>query len=67
MVVDEADVRRVVSEVTGIPSEKLSAGSAGRLAVLDDALRALLVGQEEAVAAVAATIKSLRLGLFQVG
>lgn len=47
--VDEADVLQVVSDATGIPTAKLSAGSAASLAGLEQVLAQVVVGQQEAV------------------
>ncbi len=54
---------RVIELWTGIPAAKVQEGELGRLARLEDALREKVVGQDEAVAAVAAAIRRSRVQL----
>ncbi len=57
------DVAAVLSDRTGIPLGTLTEGEAQRLARLEDTLRRRVVGQEEAVSAVARAIRRSRAGL----
>ncbi|HIS67716.1 MAG TPA: ATP-dependent Clp protease ATP-binding subunit, partial [Candidatus Scatomorpha merdipullorum] len=61
--VTERDVAAVVSEWTGVPAESVTAGEAGRLLSLEEALRRRVTGQDEAVSAVASAIRRSRAGL----
>lgn len=54
--VSEAEVAQVISRWTGIPVEKLVEGEREKLLHLDDALHERVIGQEEAVQAVADAI-----------
>ncbi len=56
-------VATVLSEWTGIPVADLTADERRRFAQMEEALRARVVGQDRAVAAVAAAIKQARAGL----
>ena len=57
------DVARVVSDWTGIPAARLSEEESGRLLKLEEALHRRVVGQEEAVRAVARTVRRGRTGM----
>ncbi len=57
------DVVAVLAEWTGIPITELTVDEKRRLATLNDALRARVLGQEHAVRIVADTIKTARAGL----
>ena len=61
--VTEEDVARVVSRWTGIPITKLLESEAQKLAKLDEELKKFVVGQDEAVDAVARAIRRARAGL----
>ncbi len=54
---------KVIELWTGIPASKVQEDELGRLAHLEDALRAKVIGQDEAVAAVAAAIRRTRVQL----
>ncbi len=58
-----ADVEAVVAMWTGIPVEQLSRQEQERLRHLEEALHRRLVGQEEAVSAVARAVRRSRVGL----
>ncbi len=62
-VVEEADVRRVVSEVTGIPLARLEESESRRLLNMEKELHANIVGQDEAVKAVSSAIRRSRAGI----
>ncbi|NLO21085.1 MAG: ATP-dependent chaperone ClpB [Syntrophomonadaceae bacterium] len=61
--VDEEDIARVVSRWTGIQVSRLLAGEKEKLMHLDDILHNRVIGQHEAVAAVADAVLRSRSGL----
>ena len=56
-------IASVVAQWTGIPVETVTKGEARRLLGLENELRARVVGQDQAVAAVSAAIRRSRVGL----
>jgi len=63
MVVGERDIAELVSKWTGIPTGRLLEGEGERLVHMEDSLHERLIGQEEAVVAVAEAIRRSRSGL----
>lgn len=63
LVVTEEDIAEVVSQWTKIPVKKLAESESMRLNRLEETLHKRVVGQEEAVSAVARSIKRGRVGL----
>ena len=61
--VSENDVAGVVADWTGIPVQQLTEGESARLQRLEKILHKRVVGQEEAVAAVAKAVRRSRVGL----
>jgi ATP-dependent Clp protease ATP-binding subunit ClpB len=61
--VDEEDIADVVSRWTGIPISKLLEGEMKKLLALEDELHRRVVGQDEAVLAVAEAVLRARSGL----
>jgi ATP-dependent Clp protease ATP-binding subunit ClpB len=61
--VDEEDIARVVSRWTGIPVTKLLEGEMQKLLQLEEQLHQRVVGQEEAVHAVADAVVRARAGI----
>jgi len=61
--VTEADVAQVVSKWTGVPVEKVSTDEGARLVKLEETLHGRVIGQEEAVTAVAKAVRRARAGL----
>jgi ATP-dependent Clp protease ATP-binding subunit ClpB len=61
--VDEEDVAEVVSKWTGIPVSRLMEGEVAKLVRMEEALHGRVVGQDEAVRAVANAIRRARAGL----
>jgi ATP-dependent Clp protease ATP-binding subunit ClpB len=61
--VDAEDVAEVVSRATGVPVTRLLEGEVEKLIRMEDALHARVVGQDEAVSAVANAIRRNRAGL----
>ena len=62
-VVTEEDIAQVVSQWTGIPVSRMTEQEAQRLIRLEETLHKRLIGQEEAVSAVARAIRRARAGL----
>src|SRR5437660_5715303 len=56
-------IAAVVSRWTGVPVEKMLEGERGKLLHMEDALKARVVGQDEAVAAVSQAVRRARAGL----
>ena len=63
LVVTEADIESVVSSWTKIPVQKLAETESARLKKLEQTLHKRVIGQEEAVSAVARAVKRGRVGL----
>jgi len=61
--VDEEDIAAVVSKWTGIPVAKMLEGEMQKLVQMEDRLRERVVGQDEALNAVANAIRRSRAGL----
>ncbi len=61
--VGEEEVAEVVSKWTGIPVSKMLEGERDKLLKMDDALHERVIGQDEAVTAVANAIRRSRAGL----
>ncbi|WP_348267523.1 ATP-dependent chaperone ClpB [Edaphobacter sp. DSM 109919] len=61
--VDEEDVAAIVSKWTGIPINKMLEGETQKLVQMEDRLRERVVGQDEALSAVANAIRRSRAGL----
>ena len=61
--VDEEDIASVVSRWTGIPVSKLMEGEKQKLIHLDDELHKRVIGQDEAVRAVADAVLRARAGI----
>lgn len=63
VVVDEEDVARAVSAITGIPAARLSEDESERLSHLEDFLKQRVIGQDKAVKLVANAVRRGRAGL----
>lgn len=63
LVVGENEIAEIVSDWTKIPVKKLAEGEAARLNRLEKTLHKRVVGQEEAVSAVARAVRRGRVGL----
>lgn len=61
--VTTADIEAVVSRQTGIPVTKLISGEIEKLVHMEDTLRMSIRGQDEALAAVANSVRTQRAGL----
>src|SRR5882757_1041600 len=61
--VDEEDVAEVVAKWTGIPVSKMLEGEMQKLVSMEDRLRHRVIGQDEALTAVANAVRRSRAGL----
>ena len=61
--VNDEDIAEIVSRWTGIPVEKMLEGEREKLLHMEDALRSRVVGQDEALTAVANAVRRARAGL----
>ena len=61
--VDEEDIARIVSRWTGIPVQKMLEGEVQKLIKMEERLHDRVVGQDEAVTAVANAVRRGRAGL----
>jgi ATP-dependent Clp protease ATP-binding subunit ClpC len=61
--VTEKDIASIVGMWTGIPVDKVSSDESARLIAMEETLHKRLIGQEEAVVAVARAIRRARTGL----
>ncbi|MHB8882335.1 MAG: ATP-dependent chaperone ClpB [Thermodesulfovibrionales bacterium] len=61
--VDEEDIAGVVSKWTGIPVSKMLEGEIQKLLTMDEKLRQRVVGQDEAIGAVADAVRRARAGI----
>ena len=61
--VGENDIAAVVSRWTGVPVDKMMQGERDRLLKMEDHLKKRVVGQEEAISAVANAVRRSRAGL----
>ncbi len=61
--VDEEDIARVISKWSGVPVSRMLAGERERLLRMEEELHRRVVGQDEAVAAVARAVRRSRSGL----
>ena len=61
--VDEEDIAEVISKWTGVPVSRLMEGEMSKLVRLEEVLHDRVVGQDEAVTAVANAIRRSRAGL----
>jgi len=60
--VDEEDIAKIVSRWTGIPVQKMLEGEVQKLIQMEERLHARVVGQDEAVTAVANAVRRGRAG-----
>lgn len=61
--VDEEDIAAVVSRWTGIPMQRMLESEMDKLSRMEDVLAKRVVGQDEALAAIAAALRRARAGL----
>src|SRR5664280_3042619 len=60
---DSSDIEEVISSWTGIPITTLREDEVERLARMEETLRERIVGQQEAISAIARAIRRSRLGV----
>jgi ATP-dependent Clp protease ATP-binding subunit ClpA len=65
LVVDVRDIERIVARMANIPDRQASASDRQKLRTLEESLRRVVFGQEEAVGLVASAIKRSSAGLGQ--
>jgi ATP-dependent Clp protease ATP-binding subunit ClpA len=63
VVITSDNIYQIVSEKTGIPISKLSTDEKKSLAHIDDEIKKVVIGQDEAVTAICQAIKRSRVGL----
>ena len=61
--VDEEDIAEIVSSWTGIPVSKLMEGETEKLLKIEERLKTRVVGQDEAISAIANAIRRARAGI----
>jgi len=61
--VEEADIRRVIAEMTGIPLSRLDESESRRLLHIEEELHKTVVGQEEAVRRISQAVRRSRAGI----
>jgi ATP-dependent Clp protease ATP-binding subunit ClpB len=61
--VDEEDVAQVVAKWTGVPVSKMLEGEMQKLVTMEERLRQRVIGQDEALTAVANAVRRARAGL----
>ncbi len=62
-VVDEEDIQQIISNITGIPLIRIAQTESDKLLHIEDELHHKVIGQNEAVTAVASAIRRARTGL----
>ena len=62
-VVDESDIAELVSQTTGIPVNQMMQSEAERLLNMEEKLHERIIGQDEAISAIADAIRRARSGL----
>jgi ATP-dependent Clp protease ATP-binding subunit ClpC len=62
-VVDDVQIAAVISRATGIPVNRLTESERDRLALLEDELHGRVIGQDDAVTAVAKAVRRNRTGM----
>ncbi len=61
--VTKEDIERVITNITGVPIERVGGGELKRLKALESHLSGRVIGQNEAVSRIARTIRHSRVGL----
>ena len=61
--VTEADIAQIVAAWTGIPVEKVSSDESKKLLKMEETLHNRIIGQEDAVVAIARAVRRARVGL----
>ncbi len=63
VIVDEEDIATIVSNWTGIPLVKVEEKESEKYLKLEDSLKELVIGQEEAISAIAHAVRRSRAGI----
>jgi ATP-dependent Clp protease ATP-binding subunit ClpC len=61
--VDAGDIQQIISDITGIPLSRIAQTESEKLLHMDQELHKKVIGQEEAIAAIASAIRRARTGL----
>ncbi len=61
--VSVSDVERIISEMTGVPVERLSSSEAERIVHMEDELHNTVIGQNSAVSVISGAIRRARAGI----
>ncbi|WP_022930838.1 ATP-dependent Clp protease ATP-binding subunit [Treponema bryantii] len=61
--VSVSDVERIISEMTGVPVERLSSSEAERIVHMEDELHNTVIGQNAAVSVISGAIRRARAGI----
>lgn len=62
-VVDEEDIQSIISSITGIPLSRIAQSESEKLLRIEDELHKTIIGQDEAIGAIASSIRRSRTGL----
>ncbi len=62
-IVEKTDIEQIITSLIGVPSQSLSQSDISRLKEIESALKAKVVGQDDAVEKIARTIKKSRSGI----
>jgi len=62
-IVGAEDIQNILSEITGIPISRIAQTEADKLLAIESALHQSVIGQDEAIAAIASAIRRSRTGL----
>ncbi len=62
-VVTAADIERIISEMTGIPVEQMTASETERIIHMEDELHRTVIGQDSAVSLISGAIRRSRAGI----
>lgn len=63
IIINEDDIRHVISEITNIPVKRLLDSESKRLIGMEDELHSKIVGQKEAISSISKAIRRARAGL----
>ncbi len=62
-IVDEEDIQSIISSITGIPLARIAQSESEKLLHIEDELHKTIIGQDEAIGAIASSIRRSRTGL----
>ncbi|MFT6077009.1 MAG: ATP-dependent Clp protease ATP-binding subunit ClpB [Myxococcota bacterium] len=61
--IDEDDIGKIISKMTGIPLDKILSGQKEKLLKMEEFLRKRVIGQDEALAAISSAVRRSRAGI----